>query len=67
MPGGSAADIGIGANGSVFVVGTDGKVWHWNGKAWALRDGVGAAISVDPQGRPWATSPDKRVWQAAGK
>ena len=67
MPGGSAADIGIGANGAVFVAGTDGKVWQWSGKGWVLRDGVAAAISVDPQGRPWATSSDRRVWAAGSK
>ena len=48
-----ARDIGIGLDGSVFVIGTDSAVYRWNGStAWVKRSGAGAAISADVNGVP---------------
>jgi hypothetical protein len=53
--GGCANDIGIGADGSVWVTGClDGRLHKWNGSGW-VPDNVGFAsrVSVDADGRPW--------------
>lgn len=57
IPGG-ATDIGIGANGAVFVTGTDDVpgghgIYKWNGSGWKRYPGGGVRIDVDGQGRPW--------------
>lgn len=57
---GLAKDIGAGANGSVWVIGTtpvgagsDFSVHRWNGSGWDSFGGGGVAISVGPSGDPW--------------
>jgi len=50
MPG-LAKDIGCGADGSVWVIGTDGTgggygIYHWNGANWTRVDGGAVGISV---------------------
>jgi hypothetical protein len=57
MPG-LARDIGIGANGAVWVIGTNsvpggGSPFYWTGSSWAVVDGGGVGITVDFWGRPW--------------
>lgn len=60
MPG-AATDIGIGADGSVYITGTDVasntggySISKWNGYGWTKLSGVsGVNISVSPQGNPW--------------
>jgi hypothetical protein len=51
---GAALDIGIGANGIVWVVGTDKGLYKWNGSTW-LNGGGGPVlrVAVDPLGQPW--------------
>jgi len=57
MPG-AARDIGIGANGAVWVIGTipgngeGNAIFHWNGQEWVGIEGAGNVISVDPNGLP---------------
>lgn len=58
---GSAIDIGIGADGSVFVIGTDTRgegrgIYRWNGSGWSNIEGAAVRVSVDPAGRPWVTN-----------
>lgn len=55
---GSARDIGVGNDGSVWVVGTDRRgggygIYHWNGSDWNRVEGGATRIDVDPQGNPW--------------
>lgn len=60
MPG-KGKDISVGADGSVFVVGSsDGNspVYRWNGITWENRGGFSVLIAVGPQGDPWVV--DKR-------
>jgi hypothetical protein len=53
MPG-LASDIGIGANGSVWVVGTDKAVYNWTGTTWnRIEASEITRVAVDPQGNPW--------------
>lgn len=57
----NANDVGIGANGSVFVTGADSTaagynppIYQYSGTAWSQLPGIsGVSISVDPQGKIW--------------
>jgi hypothetical protein len=69
MPG-LATDIAIGANGAIWVLGTDNHangwgLWYWNGSDWEkLKDGSQAVkIAVDPKGQPWIVDRNKEVWR----
>ncbi len=56
MPG-KGKDISVGADGSVFVVGSgDGNepLYRWNGTAWENRGGSAVLVAVGPAGDPWA-------------
>lgn len=63
MPG-TATDIGIGANGSVFAIGTQdvspsgGKnILKWDGSEWvSMPECAGIHIAVDPMGIPYVTN-----------
>ena len=57
---GSAKDIGVGADGSVWIIGTNPSgtkdnfgVHRWTGKDWFGVEGGGVQISVDKSGEPW--------------
>lgn len=55
---GDATDIGVGADGSVWVIGTDERsggygIYHWIGTDWERVHGGGVRIDVDPHGIPW--------------
>jgi hypothetical protein len=66
MPG-AAHDIGVGADGSIWVVGTthagdtpnlNYSIYRWNGaNNWDLMGGCGEAISVMPDGSAWTVHP----------
>ncbi|MEO8186503.1 MAG: tectonin domain-containing protein [Burkholderiaceae bacterium] len=58
---GLASDIGIGANGSVWVVGVTPApggftIHRWNGRDWDLVPGGAVRIDVDPRGNPWVVN-----------
>ena len=58
---GEARDIGIGGDGSVWIVGTsedDGghHIYRWNGTAWIRVPGSSRQISVGPDGYPWVAN-----------
>jgi hypothetical protein len=60
---GLAKDIGVGADGSVWVIGTnpvgtaqDFGIHTWTGSTWQAIDGCGVQISVDDQGLPWVVN-----------
>ena len=58
---GEARDIGIGADGSVWIIGTSGedgghRIYRWNGRGWNRVSGSSRQISVGPAGFPWATN-----------
>jgi len=55
---GAANDVGIGADGSVWVIGNDavGKdygIYRWTGSTWARMPGAALRIDVDPHGMAW--------------
>jgi len=58
---GLASDIGIGANGSVWVIGVTPApggftIHRWNGREWDLVPGGAVRIDVDPRGNPWVVN-----------
>jgi hypothetical protein len=68
---GAATDISVGANGSVWVVGTNGTgagygIWHWTGSGWAELGGSAVRIAVGPDGRPWVVNSLHRIYHWNG-
>jgi hypothetical protein len=64
---GSARDIGIGADGAVWVVGTNSRngsfqVYSWNGSAWVADPGSGEEIAVAANGDPVVNGDDGKAW-----
>lgn len=60
MPG-FALDIGIGADGSVWVANFEG-IYFWNGLEWINFGGAGSRIDVGPNGQPWVVSLSDRIY-----
>ena len=67
---GSATDIGIGADGSAFVLGDDSSVpegyyiYKWYGSGWArLGEAAGIRTAVDPSGNPWIVDNVGRIYK----
>jgi hypothetical protein len=53
---GQAKDIGIGFDGSVWIVANvlgDGEVMKWNGASWDGTNGFATNVAVSPLGVPW--------------
>ncbi|MDO3626792.1 tectonin domain-containing protein [Mucilaginibacter sp. BT774] len=73
MPG-TATDIGIGKDGSVFIIGTQfasvtggNIIQKWNGSGWdTMPDCAGVHIAVDPTGTPWVVNKSNIVFQYGG-
>jgi hypothetical protein len=68
---GAATDIGAGANGSVWVVGTNPVaggfgIYRWTGSGWASLRGGAVAIAVDPSGNPWVVNSAHQIFQWNG-
>ena len=65
---GEARDIGVGADGSVWVIGDDEAkggfgIYRWNGRAWERDSGAAVAISVGPKGTPWVVNDRKQIFR----
>jgi hypothetical protein len=51
---GAALDIAVGADDAIWVIGTNGIPFRWNGKGWSqIGSKTATRISVQPDGRPW--------------
>jgi hypothetical protein len=68
---GQAQDIGVGANGAVWIVSRDTSVSLFNGSGWTRMSGPsgtsgdasGSAISVGPDGSPWVVNAQGQLWK----
>lgn len=63
---GEARDIGVGANGAVWVIGTASvpgghSIATWNGEGWASAPGGGMRISADANGFPYVVTDDNQL------
>jgi hypothetical protein len=56
LPGVSASDIGVGADGSVWVTGTNQGIYQLSGPSWTRTDGAAIRIAVGPDGTPWVVN-----------
>ena len=68
---GIAKDIGIGANGAVWVIGAGAtaggfEIFRWNNGNWQKMPGGGTRIDVDPQGNAWVVSDGGDVFRYTG-
>jgi hypothetical protein len=63
---GAAFDIGIGANGHVWVTGRDEFVYRWNGRDWDWVNAWGKLIDVDGEGNAWVIDPNSKLWRWTG-
>ncbi|PCI76356.1 MAG: hypothetical protein COB20_10835 [SAR86 cluster bacterium] len=65
---GSASDIGVGADGSVWAIGTDERsggfgIYRWLGSTWQRVDGGALRIDVDPEGVPWIVNNSHSIYR----
>lgn len=66
---GSARDIGIGPDGSVWSIGTNPVkdnnfgIYRWTGNFWERVDGGGVRIDVDRKGNPWIVNAVGQVFR----
>lgn len=66
VPGG-ATDIGVGANGAVWVVGENKKssgndIWRYAGRnKWQSVPGAATRIAVDPKGNAWIVDRNRKI------
>jgi len=65
---GEANDIGVGANGVVWVIGTDPRnggygIYRWNGQSWNRVEGGAVRIDVDPYGNPWVINDSHQIFR----
>ncbi len=71
FPGG-ATDIGTGANGAVWVIGTNEVgggnygIYRWTGSSWAGVPGGAVTIAVGPNGNPWVLNSTHHIYQWSG-
>lgn len=73
MPG-TATDIAVGADGSVFALGTQEvspsggyAIMKWNGYGWDILAGcAGVRIAVDANGTPWVVNKSNLVFRYTG-
>lgn len=71
---GTATDIGIGANGSVFAIDTTTasptggfRVVKWNGTGWTVMTGAaGVRVAVDSTGAPWVVNKSHLIFRYNG-
>jgi virginiamycin B lyase len=67
---GNSRDIGVGADGTVWGVGTDGRVYRHGPGApgdWQDMEGIETArIDVDPHGVAWTVQDNGRIWRSDG-
>ncbi|MES2623656.1 MAG: tectonin domain-containing protein [Pseudomonadota bacterium] len=67
MPG-AARDIGVGADGTVWAVGTgygygdNYGLYRWDGRNWYESRGSAIRVDVDPSGNPWIINADNEIW-----
>jgi hypothetical protein len=68
---GAAVDISVGANGSVWALGTSPVnggygTYLWNGHGWTPVRGAGVRIAVDRSGNPWLVNSAHQIYHWNG-
>jgi Tectonin domain len=65
---GAARDVAVGANGDVWVVGTNEApggygVWRRDGSAWTPTMGAGVRVAVGPTGEGWVINDTQEIFR----
>lgn len=65
---GAASDIACGADGSLWVIGTNPVpggcgIFQWSGGAWTQVDGGAVRIAVAPNGEPWVVNDANQIFR----
>lgn len=68
---GNATDIGIGADGSVWIIGANQAeggfdIYKWSGNGWNRVQGGAVRIAVDPRGNAWVVNNTNNVFTFNG-
>ncbi len=68
---GAASDVGVGAGGAVWVVGTPTVpgghgIYEWTGNGWSAVPGGAVSIAVGPDGSPWVTNSTDQIYHRVG-
>lgn len=68
---GDANDIGIGADGSVWVIGLDERsggfgIYFWQDEGWNRVHGGAVRIDVGPDGIPWIVNNSHNIYRLVG-
>ena len=68
---GSARSIAAGANGTVWIVGTNPVaggfgIYRWTGSGWTAAPGGATTIAVGPDGSPWVTNSTHQIYHRIG-
>ena len=68
---GAARDVGVGADGSVWVIGTNPvaggyTIWRRVNNAWVNVPGGAERIAVDPQGNAWVVNSTQAIFRFDG-
>jgi hypothetical protein len=59
---GLARDLGIGANGTAWAIGTDQKAYRLNGTTWVVSPSANLTrVAIDPKGNPWAVGKNNAI------
>jgi hypothetical protein len=62
----SAADIGVGANGSVWVTASNGAIYKYDGSAFIQVPGSASRIAVGPDGNAWVVNSAGYIYRYTG-
>jgi hypothetical protein len=68
---GAAKDVGVGANGKVWVIGTNVEgggygIYRRDGSTWTKIPGSAVRIDVAPDGNAWVVNKDDRIYKYNG-
>ena len=68
---GHATDVGIGANGAVWIIGANKVrggygIFRWENGRWVQVPGGAVRIDVGPDGRPWIVNASNQIFQWTG-
>ena len=65
-----ANDIGVGADGSIWITGKDDDIvsrWNADTSTWDRSLGRAQQISVDADGAPWVVTSANTIWTATSQ
>ena len=67
--GGQAQDVGVGSDGTVWVIGSNATpggygLWRWDSGHWSSPfGGGGVRVAVDSSGQPWIVNAVHQIWR----